>query len=93
LGRRRGKVRVKVRVIGVGVVRVIFIIFSVGVSVILVLLLRVLLLGAPRRTIIRRPQVIGGDILLRGLVGWQASSLDDYLLRNLMGLSNIFFAD
>jgi hypothetical protein len=62
LGRRRGKVKVKVRV---GVV------FGVVVILVLVLLLRVLLLGAPRRTIIRRPPVIGGDILLGGLVAWQ----------------------
>jgi hypothetical protein len=60
LGRRRGEVRVRVRVVGVAVIGVVF-----GIGVVLVLLLRVLLLGAPWRTIIRRPPVIGG------LVGWQ----------------------
>ena len=39
---------------------------SVGVILVLVLLLRVLLLGAPRRTIIRHP-VVEGDVLLEGL--------------------------
>jgi len=63
LGRRRREVRVGVEVVGVVVV--------FGVGVVLVLLLRVLLLGAPRRTIVRRPPVIRGDILLGGLVGWQ----------------------
>jgi hypothetical protein len=64
LGRRRGKVRVRVRV---GVV-----VFGIGVGVILVLilLLQVLLLGAPRRTIITHP-IIGGDVLLGGVVGRQ----------------------
>ena len=62
LGRRQVKVRVRVIiVIGVGVV-----------LIVLVLLLRVLLLGAPWRTIIRRHPVVGGDVLLGGLVGWQA---------------------
>ena len=55
LGRRR--VKVGVRVIGVGV----------SISVILVLLLRVLLLRAPWRTIIRHP-IVGGDVLLGGVV-------------------------
>jgi hypothetical protein len=73
LGRRRSEVRVRVGVIGVGVIRVIVVVFGVGVGVVLVLLvllLRVLLLGAPRRTIIRHP-IIGGDVLLRGVVGRQ----------------------
>ena len=62
LGRRRVEARVIVVVFGV----------SVGVVLVLVvLLLRVLLLIAPRRTIVRRPPVMRGDILLRGLVGWQ----------------------
>jgi hypothetical protein len=43
---------------------------GVGVVLILVLLLRVLLLEALGRTIIRHP-VIGGDVLLRGVVGRQ----------------------
>jgi ABC-type Co2+ transport system permease subunit len=69
LRRRRGEVRV----IEVGVVGVVF---GVGVGVVLilvllVLLLRVLLLGAPWRTIIRRPIVVRGNVLLKGLVGWQ----------------------
>jgi hypothetical protein len=42
--------------------------FSV-ILVLLILLLYVLLLGAPRRTIISRPLAIKGDILLKGLVG------------------------
>jgi hypothetical protein len=68
LGRRRGKVGV----IGVGVIRVIIVAFGVGVVlVLLVLLLQVLLLRAPHRTIVRRPPVVGGDVLLGGLVGWQ----------------------
>ena len=73
LGRRRGEVEVGVRV-GVEVIGVIVVVFGIRVGIILVLLvllLRVLLLGAPRRTIIRGPLVIGGDVLLRGLVGWQ----------------------
>ena len=64
LGRRRGEVGVRV---GVGVIIIVF-----GVVLILVLLdllLWVLLLGAPWRTITRRPPVVGGDILLGGLVG------------------------
>ena len=60
LGRRRGKVGI--RVVGVGLI-------VFGVGVVLVLLLRVLLLGDPRRTLIRRHPVIEGDVLLRGLVG------------------------
>ena len=63
LGRRRREVRVGVEVVGVVVV--------FGVGVVLVLLLRVLLLGAPRRTMIRRHLVGGGDVLLGGLVGKQ----------------------
>jgi hypothetical protein len=78
LGRRQGEVGVKVRVI------------VFGVGIVLVLLLRVLLLGAPWRTIIRHP-IIGGDILLEGVVGSNSPSLDDGLLGNLMGLSDIFF--
>ena len=62
LGRRRGKVGVRV----VGVV----IVFDVDIGIVLVLLLWVLLLGAPRRTIIRHP-IIGGDVLLGGVVGRQ----------------------
>jgi hypothetical protein len=65
LGRRRGEV---------GVIRVIIIAFGVGVVlvlVLLVLLLQVLLLRAPQRTIVRRPPVVGGDVLLGGLVGSQ----------------------
>jgi hypothetical protein len=91
LGRRRVKVRVRVRVIGVRVI-VGVIIVIIGVIVIL-LILPILLLRAPWRIIIRRHPVIGGYILLEGLVGWQSSSLDDGLLENLMGLSDIFFAD
>jgi hypothetical protein len=64
LGRRRGEVGVGVKVIGV-VVKVIVVVF--GVSFILVLLLRVLLLGARWRTIIRHP-ISGGDVLLGGVV-------------------------
>jgi hypothetical protein len=41
----------------------------IHVLLLLVLLLRVLLLGAPQRTIVKRPPVIRGDVLLRGLVG------------------------
>jgi hypothetical protein len=63
LGRRRGEVKVGVGVIRVGVIGVIIIVFGVGV--ILVLLLRVLLLEAPQRTIIKRPLVGGGDVFLR----------------------------
>jgi hypothetical protein len=59
LGRRR----VKVGVGGIGVK----VIIGVGV----LLLLRVLLLGAPRRAIIKRPSVVGGDVLLGGVVGRQ----------------------
>jgi hypothetical protein len=62
LGRRRGEVKVGVGVIRVGVIGVIIIVFGVGV--ILVLLLRVLLLEAPQRTIIKRPLVGGGDVFL-----------------------------
>jgi hypothetical protein len=69
LGWRRGEVKVGVGVVKVGVVGVIVVVFGVGV--VLVLLLRVLLLEAPQRTIIKRPLVVGGDVLLRGLVGWQ----------------------
>jgi hypothetical protein len=71
LGRRQGKVRVRVRVIRVGVIRVI-IVFNIGVVhvlVLLVLLIRVLLLGAPQRSIVKRPPIVRGDILLAGLVG------------------------
>ena len=67
LGRRRVKV-------GVRVVRVEVVVISVVVVLlvlVLVLLLWVLLIRAPRRTIIRRPLVIGGDVLLGGVVGWQ----------------------
>ena len=56
--------------VGVEVIEVIVVVFGVGVVPVLVLL-RVLLLGAPRRTIIRRPLVVRGDVLLRGLMGWQ----------------------
>ena len=73
LGRRQVKVRVRVRVIGVGVVGI-----GIGIGgvllvliLVLILLLWVLLLRAPWRTIIRRPLVLGGDVLLGGLVGWQ----------------------
>jgi hypothetical protein len=65
LGRRRVEV-------GVGVIVVVII--SVGVVLLvlfLILLLRVLLIGAPWRTIIRRHSVVEGDVLLEGLVGWQ----------------------
>ena len=58
------------QVIGV----IIVVVFGVSVGVVLVLvvlLLRVLLVGAPRRAIIRRPPVIGGDVLLGGVVGRQ----------------------
>jgi hypothetical protein len=71
LGRRRGEVKVGVGVIRVGVIGVIVIVIVFGVGVILVLLLRVLLLEAPQRTIIKRPLVGGGDVFLRRLVGWQ----------------------
>ena len=79
LGRRRGEDRVRVRVIIIKVIVVIF-----GFSVVLVLLLRVLLLGAPRKTIIRH-SVVGGDVLLGGVVGrqfvlagrWAAWKLDE----------------
>ena len=65
LRRRRVKVGVVVIVvIGAGVLLLVLV---------LVLLLRVLLLGAPRRTIIRRHLVVRGDVLLGGLVGWQVS--------------------
>ena len=76
LGRRLVKVGVRVRVVkvivgggssgGVGVVLLVLILVLV-----LVLLLWVLLLGAPRRTMIRRHLVGGGDVLLGGLVGKQ----------------------
>jgi hypothetical protein len=72
LGRRRVEVGVGVVVVRVGVIVVVVI--SVGVVLlvlVLVLLLWVLLIGAPRRTIIRRHSIVDGDILLGGLVGWQ----------------------
>ena len=69
LGRRQVKVRVRVRVIGVGVVGIGIGIGGVLLVLILVLLLWVLLLGDPRRTLIRRHPVIEGDVLLGGLVG------------------------
>ena len=68
-GRRRGDVGFRDGVTGV-VVRVIVVVFGIGVSVLLVLLLQVLLLGDPRRTIIRHP-IVGGDVLLGGVVGRQ----------------------
>jgi hypothetical protein len=64
LGRRQVEVGVRVRVIGIGVLLLLLLLIPV-------LLLQVLLLAAPRRTIIRRPLVIRGDVLLGGLVGWQ----------------------
>jgi hypothetical protein len=68
LGRRRVEVRVGVIIvvigIGIGVVLLVLVL-------ILVLLLRVLLLGAPQRTIIKRHPVIRGDVFLGGMVGWQ----------------------
>jgi hypothetical protein len=74
LGRRRGKVKVRVRVSQV-VVGVIVVVFGISVGIILVLILlvlvlRVLILGAPRKTIIRHP-VIRRDVLLGGVVGRQ----------------------
>jgi hypothetical protein len=65
LRRRRGRVRVRV----VGVIVIIFGV-DAGIVLVLLLLLRVLL-GAPQRTIIRRPLVIRGDVLHIGWVGWQ----------------------
>jgi hypothetical protein len=62
LGRRQGKVRVRVRVVVFGI--------GIGVILVLILLLQVLLLEAPRRTIITHP-IIGGDVLLGGVVGRQ----------------------
>jgi hypothetical protein len=57
-----------------------------------VLLLWVLLLGAPRRIIIR---IKLSQVMFSSEEWWEgnSSSLDDGLLRNLMGLSDIFFVD
>ena len=69
LGRRR--VEVEVRVVGVGVVIIGGISVGIGLGVILILLLRVLLVGALRRTIIGRHPLIEGDVLLGRVVGRQ----------------------
>jgi hypothetical protein len=87
LGRRQGEVGV----VGVRVVGVVVVIFGIGV--VLVLLLQVLLLGAPRWTIVRRPLVVGGDVPSEDWWAGKSSTLDDGLLGNLMGLSDIFFVD
>jgi hypothetical protein len=62
--RRRVEVGVIIVVIGVGVGVVLLVL-------VVLLLLWVLLLGAPRRTTIKRHLVIGGDVFLGGMVGWQ----------------------
>ena len=78
LGRRRGEV---------GVVGVVVIVFGVGV-----VLVRVLLLGAPWRTVIRHP-VIGGDVLLEGVVGRQFVLAGRRTAWKLDGQSDIFFVN